>query len=408
MIELITIVACVGLVAYAYVLYPILMRFWSTRMGRTWETDDRIRPSFSIILAVYNEEAVLPQCLEALTSLVYPQDAVEILVGSDGSTDRTDSLIREFALAHPQLTYYSFHQRRGKIAVVNDLVSRAHGELLFFTDADVTLDPPCLQCHARHYADATLGGVAGNLLLSGEEGIRSEPLGSEQYYMSVENRLRMDEASLHSTVGIFGGHYSIRHSLWSELPDEPICDELYIALTIIQAQKRMVFERTATAREHFGRSMTEEFQRKARFAARGVATLLHFPRLLSPSSGWPAVMLWSHKLLRWLAPFAFAVLMVASVVVLLREDSTFWVRPLILAEAAGLLLIIAGLLLNVLHRPLPILSHVYWFAIMNVAFGVGLLRFVFRREKPLWTPSTRVRVMMPLNDPLVREEALHS
>jgi poly-beta-1,6-N-acetyl-D-glucosamine synthase len=407
-IDLITIAACAGLIAYAYVLYPIIMRFWSARNGRSWKIDDSIRPSFSIILAVYNEESVLPQCLQAIASIAYPTDSIEILVGSDGSSDRTVAILREFANVLPNLTIYSFPQRRGKIPVVNDLVSHAHSELLFFTDADVTLDPLCLHRHARHYADTSLGGVAGNLLLFGEDEIRSEPLSSEQYYMSVENRLRMDEAKLHSTVGIFGGHYSIRRSLWCELPNKPICDELYIALNIIESGKRMVFEGTAAAKERFGRSMTDEFQRKARFAARGVATLQHFPRLLSPRSGWLSAMLWSHKLLRWLAPFAFAVLIGISIFAVLRKNPAVWVQPLVFIELTGLLLVIAGLILNVSRRPLPILSHVYWFALMNVAFAIGVLRFLFNREKPFWTQSTRVSEVTPLKDSLISKEVSHS
>ncbi len=404
----VTLAVCIALIGYAYVLYPLMMRLWSAQRGQPWLLDNTFRPSFSIILAVYNEESVLPQCLKAIEALSYPTDRLEILVGSDGSSDGTNSILESFSSAMPNLSVYSFTSRRGKIPVVNDLVSRARSEVLFFTDADVTLDPLCLVRHARHYIDTNLGGVAGNLLLFGENEIRSEPLGSEQYYMSIENQLRMDEAKLHSTVGIFGGHYSIRRSLWRELPNQPICDELFIALNIIQSGKRMVFEAISAARERFGRSMNEEFQRKARFAARGVATVLEFPGLLSPKSGLTSVMLWSHKLLRWLAPFLFATFIAISLIAAIRGHSAFWVTPLLVAELVGVILVAAGLLLNAIHRPLPVLSHVYWFALMNVAFGLGILRFVFKREKPFWSQSTRVSALNPISESLVREEVIHS
>ena len=403
----ILLIASFALIVYAYALYPMLMRTFGNIRGRAWKTDDYARPSFSIILAVYNEELVLAKCLEALSSLQYPEGKVKILIGSDGSSDGTDQIAREYALKNPSIRYYSFQQRRGKIPTVNDLVSKASGEILFFTDADVTLDAASLRLHARHYADESIGGVAGNLLLSGDETIQSEPLGSEQYYMSVENRLRRDEARVHSTVGIFGGHYSIRRELWQQLPDKPICDELYIALNIIQSGKRMVFEAAASARERFERSMSDEFKRKARFAARGITTLLAFPRLLSIQGGWIAIMLWSHKFLRWFAPIAFALILVVTASAFLRGYTTPLIQLLALLEAIVIFSIVGGLILNVSKRPLPILSHLYWFALMNFAFGVGMLRFIFKREKRFWSQPTRLRIGVQSQPNLMAEETAH-
>ena len=407
MLDLIIIVGCSLLVVYAYVLYPFLMRFWSTGHGSPWQQNALMRPSISVILAVYNEEDVIAQCLDALLQLDY-SGTYEILVGSDGSSDGTGKLLRSYSSLHPHIKLFEFQTRRGKIPVVNDLVARAQSDLLFFTDADVTLDPHCLERHATHYADSSVGGVAGNLLLSGEEGIRAEPLGSEQYYMSVENRLRMDEAMLHSTVGIFGGHYSIRRTLWKQLPNKPICDELYIALNIIQSGNRMVFEHRAVAREYFGRTMVEEFQRKARFAARGLATLALFPSLLSPRSGWASIMLWSHKLFRWFAPFAIAVLLGTTVFALWHHTRQAWVIPLASLEALGLMVLAAGSLFSISKRPIPLLSHINWFAIMNVAFGIGVLRFFLRRERFFWTQTTRLSVTSPMKEAVISEEAIHS
>jgi len=299
----------------------------------------------------------------------------EVLVGSDGSSDRTNEILQRYSLENSKIRPFLFEQRRGKIPVVNDLVAAAKGELLFFTDADVTLSPTSLLMHVQHYADPTVGGVAGNLEFSGFQKTSDGPLGSEQYYMSFENRLRRHEAELHSTVGIFGGHYSIRKTYWKPLPNEPICDELFIALTIIQNGKRMVFETCAVALEYFGRSMADEFARKTRFASRGFSTLKHFPRLLIPFNGWPSIMLWSHKALRWLSPFAVAALLLATIVGLIGHPSNGAYLTLLTLEAIGALLILGGALLSRSNNSTPILSHAFWFLTMNVAFAAAYLDF---------------------------------
>jgi cellulose synthase/poly-beta-1,6-N-acetylglucosamine synthase-like glycosyltransferase len=360
---------------------------------------------------VYNEEVALEHCLKALLSLDYPSECMEILVGSDGSSDHTNSILLGWSERHPQIRPYVFCERRGKIPVVNDLVAAATGEILFFTDADVTLAASSIRKHVRNYADPTVGGVAGNLVLADAERIHTErvrgPLGSEQYYMSIENKLRQYEAELHSTVGIFGGHYSIRRELWNALPNAPICDELFIALTIVQSGKRMIFESEAIAQEYFGRSMADEFKRKTRFASRGMSTLLYFRTLMNPTRGWLAIMLWSHKALRWLTPFCLLGLIVGTVLEAHSGGTASWFQALLIVELAAAILVIAGAGLSRLDRSIPVLPHAYWFVTMNAAFALGAFRFLFKREQKFWSQTKRVQVEVDHSN-VVRQEVVHS
>jgi cellulose synthase/poly-beta-1,6-N-acetylglucosamine synthase-like glycosyltransferase len=411
--EAILIVGSILIIAYGYFLYPVLMRFSARYFGKPWVKSSSETPYMSIILAVYNEGLVLRQCLDALLSLDYQPDKLEILVGSDGSTDETKEILAEYAKESSRLHSYLFEQRRGKIPIVNDLVSHARGEVLFFTDADVTLDVLSLRMHARNYASDEVGGVAGNLILSGTEGKHLDPLKSEQYYMSVENRLRRNEALLHSTVGIFGGHYSIRRDLWRELPNEPICDELFIGLSVIGCGKRMIFERDAIAREHSVRTMSEEFRRKTRFAARGLLTLMYFKALLMPWAGWPAVMLWSHKMLRWLSSYCILLLLLIFPVEAF-ENTNVWTEGLLALEIGAIVVLLLSIFMKKAKAPVDFLAHASWFFAMNAAFAVGTFRFFLRREQKFWSPSTRVRQQGALPIDVVShkraiiEEAVHS
>jgi glycosyltransferase involved in cell wall biosynthesis len=339
-----------------------------------------------VVLAVYNEELVLRQCLDSLLSIDYPHELFEILVGSDGSSDRTDEILRTYGLRYPQLRYSLFSERRGKVPVVNDLVSKSVGEIILFTDADVAFSSNIVQQHLRHYADGSVGGVAGSFMLAGQ---RDEgPLGAEQDYMSLEVRLRQNESDLDSTVGIFGGNYSLRKEYWSPLPNLPICDELYSTLRIIRRGKRMIFDQEALATEQFGRSMSDEYRRKMRFAARGFYTVRKFPDLLRPFAGLPALMLWSHKILRWLTPF-FLLTLCAGTIVSWVFDHAAWVSYLGILEVTIVIAIGLGWLSEITSVRVPLLRKAYWFFVMNVAFARGTLNFLFGNEKKFWTQPTR-------------------
>src|SRR5689334_14043502 len=96
----ILLILCLVLLGYCFVLYPIVIRFLSRAYPEPSQSDPTVLPSVSIILAVHNEERVLAQCIESVTTLDYPRDRIEILIGSDGSTDTTNDLLQRFQLQH--------------------------------------------------------------------------------------------------------------------------------------------------------------------------------------------------------------------------------------------------------------------------------------------------------------------
>jgi biofilm PGA synthesis N-glycosyltransferase PgaC len=371
------------------VLYPLFIALAANMRGRKPLQSHGATPYVSIVLAVYNEELVLQQCLSSLLAIDYPRESFELLVGSDGSSDKTNEILRACASEYPQLRISLFPERRGKIPVVNDLVPLAHGEIILFTDADVTFAKDIIQVHLSNYADEYVGGVAGSFLLSGKR--EHGPLGAEQDYMSLEVRLRQNESDLHSTVGIFGGNYSLRRECWNPLPNLPICDELYSTLRIIRSGKRMVFDREALATEQFGRSMQDEYQRKKRFASRGFHTLKLFPDLLQPFAGLPALMLWSHKILRWLTPF-FLIMLPAGTLSALLESRAMWIELLALLELGAVVSIALGWVAETTSFNLPFVRKAYWFFVMNLAFAFGTLNFLFSREQKFWSQPTRYAV----------------
>ena len=369
-----------GILLYGYVIYPLLVMAIARTRRRQLQTDEGFQPSVSIILAAYNEERAIEACLEGLRTLAYPGNW-EILIGSDGSSDRTAEILTAAERTMPRLRAFNFEARRGKIPVINDLVHRATGEILLLTDADVALDRALIARHVRHYSNPEIGGVAGSLDLIDDQ--QQHAARTESDYMRWEERLREAEAAIKSTIGIFGGNYSIRRNLWKEIPDGPLCDEMYAGLNVMAAKHRMVFDREAVAREPLHRNVREEYSRKARFAARGMHTIMAFRHFWQRSLFY-ASMVVTHKMLRWMTPFVLLIFIIAFLAdALIRHNAL----ELTLVTIAAVSILLASI--EPIRSRLKLLASLWWFLVMNLAFAVGIIRFIFGTERKFWIPASR-------------------
>ncbi|MFI5264989.1 MAG: glycosyltransferase, partial [Candidatus Kapaibacterium sp.] len=215
-------------VGYCFVLYPMIIRILAKFFPKPPHSDASFRPTISIILAVYNEELVLGRCLESLLALEYPKELLEIIIGSDGSTDRTNDMLRAWNAKYPFIKPLFFSERRGKMPVLNDLATNATGEILFFADADITLSPNTLTAQVRHFADPEIGAVGGGYEIHVDQK-REGLYHSEKEYASLEQNIRINEALFSSSVNVFGGNYTIRRLWWRPLPDPLVHDDTYVA-----------------------------------------------------------------------------------------------------------------------------------------------------------------------------------
>ncbi|HET6402088.1 MAG TPA: glycosyltransferase [Candidatus Kapabacteria bacterium] len=384
------------LLAYTYAGYPLLVRLWAKLAPRKWAMDDAYRPSVSIILSAYNEEMVVGRCTRSLLGLNYPEEKIEILCGSDGSSDSTNSILSAMAEEHPIIRPFLFSRRRGKMLVLNDLVAQARNEILLFVDADITLDPNSLLAFTKHFADSSIGAVAGRYVLLSPR--RDGLFKSESAFLSFESNLRRNEALVHSTVGLNGANYAMRRSLWTPISNQHVHDDLFGVLQVIEQGKRVLYEEHAVAIENYGRTYRDEFLRKSRGSARGFQTLAAFPRLLF--RGPVAWMIWPHKVLRFLTGY-LAIAFLSSTI-LLYIQGTEWLRPIVAAEGVIFLLIAFGWLLRISRKSIPVISEIYWFFEMNLAFLWGTLQYVFRQNTPTWSQTSQVLTLTKV------EEAIHS
>jgi len=327
---------------------------------------------------------VLRRCLNSLIALNYPTDKLEILCGSDGSSDATNNIIREFEEKNSYVRPYYYDTQRGKIAVLNDLAEAARNEILLFVDADIVLNADAVLAHVRHYCDSAVGGVAGELRFDqvSQNGVYK----SESSYWDLETSVRRNEGLFDSTLGLYGGNYSMRRALWRPIPDRRMYDDFFSVLSLLSQGVRVVYESNAIATERYGRTHADEYARKKRNAYYSLRTLrLFWQLLLKPRTAW---MLWPHKVLRWESGILLLGIVLSTIVGFLSGDA--WARPFLFLEICGAFMVLLGFMGEQINMPIPIASHVFWLMNIQRAGLVGTFAFLFKGSDPSWTQTTRV------------------
>ena len=369
----------IGAVVYSYFVYPLVVAIMVRMAGsRPVAADDGFEPSVSVVISIYNEEAVLPEKLRNLEATRYPREKLNFIFGSDGSTDRTNGILESWE--HPGKRMVSFSRRRGKGPVLNDLVRSAEGEVVVFSDANTMYTPETIGRLVRPLADPAVGAVCGELVLL-PDGMDAGGVGEISYW-SYENWLKRNESDLHTLLGATGGVYAIRRGLFVPLPEgKSITDDFLIPLKVVMKGFRVIYARDALAYEKTSGSMIGEFKRKARIGAQNFAGISEFLPLLGPGAGFTAFALWSHKIIRWCVPLLLILAFGATLV--LAPGSVFFTVVLAL-ELVFLLLSAAGFVADRSHVGLGVAGLPYYITAMNAALLVGFFRFIAGRQRSTW------------------------
>src|SRR6266487_1296453 len=320
-----------GLCLYTYFGYPVLLKLLSlARRPRLLGDPPSQWPRISIVLPVYNEAGVIAGTLERLLALDYPSALRQILVVSDASTDGTDEIVSRFAGRGVDLL--RLPRRQGKTAAENAARRHLTGEIIINTDASVRIDGGAIRALVAAFADDSVG-VASARDVSVTNFAAAQGNGGEGAYVGYEMWIRGLETAVDGIVGASGCLYAIRASLHKLPVREDLSRDFAAALTAREHGFRAESVQEAICYVPRGGSLRQEYRRKVRTITRGLATLAHKRALLNPLRyGAFSWMLFSHKVCRWLLPWA-AVAALAALGAL--AASAFWAR-LTLAGAMAL------------------------------------------------------------------------
>jgi len=301
-VSVMVLLGCLGLCVYTYVGYPVLLQLLgSLGRRRRAQSPPREWPLVSITIPVHNEAEVIASTLERVLEVDYPVERRQILVVSDASSDQTDDIVSRFAPRGVELL--RLPERRGKTTAEN--VARAHlrGDIIVNTDASVRIHPQALKALVTRFADPTVGVASGRDVSVTHGDPRANA--GESAYVGYEMWVRDLETRVSGIVGASGCLYAVRAELHRQAVPGDLSRDFGSALLARRRGLRAVSVPEAVCFVPRGASLRQEYRRKVRTMARGLRTLWALRALLNPLRyGLFAWMLWSHKLCRWLVPWA--------------------------------------------------------------------------------------------------------
>jgi biofilm PGA synthesis N-glycosyltransferase PgaC len=294
--------------AYVYVGYPLLV--WCVRHARPRPVARApIEPHVTVVVVAHNEGHRIGRRIENLLNSDYPRRRLAIIVGSDGSTDGTVERARRYE--DQGVTVRNFGQRRGKAAVLNDLIASAESEIVVLADARQRFEPGAIRALVANFADAEVGAVSGELHLRKRSGTSPGGDGGG-FYWKYEKFIRANESWTGSTVGATGAIYAIRRELFEPIPADTILDDVLVPMRIVRRGYRVLFEAGARAHDLIAMNPYEDFIRKARTIAGTFQLFARYPWMLSPLRCRVWFQVLSHKALRLAIPLLHVVLLAAN------------------------------------------------------------------------------------------------
>lgn len=365
-------------ILYTYLVYPLLLWLLAKAVPKAVTKGERL-PTVTVVIAAHNEELNIAKRLQDLLQQDYPCELLEIVVSSDGSTDRTVDLAATFAAKGIIVT--ELPVCKGKAEALNQGLTTAKGEIVVFTDARQEFQVDAIKKLVANFADETVGCVSGELHFFEDPASKIEAeMGA---YWRYEKFIRRSESASGSVVGATGCIYAIRRELYQSLPPGTILDDVLTPMNIARKGKRVLFEAQAVAHDIISQNATQEWRRKVRTLAGNWQLFSLAPWILLPLDNplwWRYV---SHKLLRLLVPFAMVILFVAS---LLLPGVFFRLFALIQLVFYGIAL--AGFLLPATRSVRPV-NLAYFFMLMNAAAVAGFWKWARGGCASAWQPAYR-------------------
>lgn len=368
---------------YTYALYPLLLLLFSALTPRKTLPAIDQQPDVTLIVTAYNEEAVISKKLENCLALAYPGEKLEIIVVSDGSSDRTDELVGEFA--HRGVTLLKTGGRIGKTGAQNEAARQGQGEILVFSDANSLWEQDALNCLVAPFQDPGVGYACGQLKYTNtREGASSF---SEGLYWRYEIFLRRLESATGAITAGNGAIYAIRSSDYFNFNSNQSHDFEFPRFLSLMS-KKAVYIHTAVAWEKAGATTADEYKRKVRMLARVWGSVLKAPpvkpRVVSGRLGftWKFI---SHRLLRYLAPF-FLVLVFVLNVFLYSQGPLYQIPFLVQISFYSLALI------GAVHRIKAKIFYIpFYFCLFHLACIRGLVQASLNRAPAIWEKAGSTR-----------------
>jgi len=377
------IIILTGLVFYTYLGYPLLIVLLAKFFPKARKVDVLSTPTVTWIVPCFNEEAVISSKIENLVALDYPKNKLEVILITDGSTDRTV----EYAKSYKDVKVLHQDTRAGKAAAENRAMKFANGEIIVFNDANTMVSSKALKHMIKHYADPQVGGVSGakGIIVDQKDTAASE---GEGLYWKYESMIKNADSNFNSLMGAAGELVSFRSELVMDLPEDTILDDFMQSFNVLKQGFIMIYEPKAKAEETSSINVEEELKRKIRIAAGGWQSMSRLLYMLNifrrPIQAWMYI---SHRVLRWsITAFTLPLLYLLNAFSL--DSSSAFLITLFIGQSIFYFIALLAHQFRDKSLPGPVLA-IYYFVLMNYAVIVGFQRFIGGKQGGAWERSVR-------------------
>ena len=383
--------AALFLLAWTYLLYPALFFALAVIHRKRKETNDNNLkaeiplPSVSVIMSLFNEEKVISEKIHSLLLSDYPSDLIEFIIGSDASVDGTDDIVRKYAASDNRIKYHRNGMRRGKAAMLNDLVKMSGGSIFIITDANVIFREGTVRLLAAEFASSRTGLCDATVIPSSSPGTGITR--QENLYSRFETSLRRAEGEVLKTMaGPYGGCYAVRRELFPFIPENTLVDDLYVGLTVMRKGFALFNVPDAVVSEDTQPDLRDQYRRRIRIAAGSFQNLFRFGPLPSRKVS-VSFAFFSHKVLRWFTPLFLTLFFMTTVIL-----SAHSVLYFCLASVQLILILLSAidLMFGKFGRKLQLPRYVTQFLLMNAALTAGFVKAVRGINNGIWEPTKRV------------------
>jgi cellulose synthase/poly-beta-1,6-N-acetylglucosamine synthase-like glycosyltransferase len=370
-------IAVIGIL-YTYVGYGLIMAALARRRARPVRAGD-ITPSVTVLVAAYNEEDCIAAKIENTLALDYPTDRLELLVVTDGSTDRTGEIVQRYARQYANVRLLHEPERRGKVGALRRAFPLTTGEVVVFSDANSYFCPETVRRLVRPFADPTVGGASGaKRMLAQGDATAGE---GEGLYWRYETWLKRNDSAVSSVMGVPGEIWAARREAYIPPDPDTLLDDFVASLRMVAAGWRVVFVPDVYASEEASPSLAAEFARRARNAAGGWQAFFKLPGMLRHPNKLITFQYLSHRMLRWMVtPTLFVLALLANICLAARP---FYALTLA-CQIAFYLLASVGWWLTAKGRRVRWLLAPFYIVLLNAAALAGGWRYLTGRQSVVW------------------------
>lgn len=385
------------LVFYTYIGYGILVwvlvkikNLFKNREPK--HIENAYEPKVTLVIPAYNEMSCIEEKLRNTYAIDYPQDKLEVLFVTEGSTDGTTEWLERRSGEYPNMRLLSGNVRRGKIEAMNIAVKTVTTPVVIFSDANTRLNKLVIRNIVRHFIDHNVGAVAGEKRVMMDASEAAAGAG-EGLYWKYESFLKKLDTELHTVVGAAGELFAVRTELFGEVEKDTLLDDFIISLRIAADGFRVVYEPDAFASERPSFSIADEMKRKVRIAAGGFQAMARLMPLLNIFKyGWLSFQYVSHRAMRWaVTPFCLPLLVVINS--LLINQNTFLDNRIYQLLLAGQFLFYAlsvlGYYLESRKIRVKLLFVPFYFSFMNYCAIKGYFRYRNGIGSGIWEKVNR-------------------